>query len=793
MAHTEADTCRQFVLPRLYAAQWNDTQIAEQRTFTDGRIVMAGETPVRKKQKRADYLLRYTRDFPLAVVEAKVVHKTAGDGMQQAKDYAQILGLQFAYATNGKEILEFDFLTGLETKIVDFPTPKELWDRLKASQQLSEENSERLLTPSYQISGKPPRYYQEIAINRTIQSVLQGSKRNLLTLATGTGKTMVAFQIAWKLWSARWNKSGEYRRPRVLFLADRNVLVDEPKDKMFAPFGDARHKIEGEAVFSREMYFAIYQALAEDSSRPGLYREYAPDFFDLIIVDECHRGSARDESRWREILEYFDSAYQVGMTATPLRDDNKDTYKYFGNPLYTYSLGQGIDDGFLAPYRVHRIVSTVDAAGWRPTQGERDRYGREIPDALYGTPEFERLIVLKARTEAIAKHLSAFMQQNGVFAKTIVFCVDQEHADEMRRVLSNLNPGLLRQHPDYVVRVVSDEGPIGKAHLSHFMELETETPVIVTTSQMLTTGVDVQTCKNVVIVRTVNSMTEFKQIIGRGTRVREDYGKLFFDILDYTGSATTLFADPAFDGEPALITEEEVNGEGEVIDGPRIVGDEDPDENGEEPEPVREDPNPLDDGPINAAPRKYYVDGTAVEIATHLVYDLDAEGRRVEVRKLTDYSAETVRKLYESPLDLTTRWSLAATRAEVIGALQERGIILKDLALAAGQPEVDPLDLLCNLAYDTQLITRKQRTEALKSNTQFFTKYTGEAAVVLMQILEKYSEFGVAEFDMPDIFKVQPLSEHGNVTEIAAIFGGTDQLMQAVEELQTLLYTSQTE
>src|SRR5947208_52959 len=497
---SEADTCRKYVLPKLYAAGWNDDQISEQKSFTDGRIVVAGSKPFRKKQKRSDYLLRYRHDFMIAVVEAKPEYKKPGDGLQQAKDYAQILGLQFAYSTNGHGIVEHDFLTGLDTDIEAFPTPDDLWNRLKASENISDEIKERLLAPYYHLSGKSPRYYQEIAINRAVQSILQGKRRVLLTLATGTGKTVVALQICWKLWNSRWNRTGQHRRPRILYLADRNVLVDDPKDKIFAPFGDARHKIEGDAPKSREMYFATYQAIAKDERRPGLYREYARDFFDLIIVDECHRGSARDESNWRDILEYFDPAFQIGMTATPLREDNRDTYRYFGNPLYVYSLRQGIEDVFLAPYRVHRIVSTVDAAGWRPTPGEMDRYGREIPDSLYSTPDFDRLIALKARTEAIARNLTDFLKKSDRFAKTIVFGVDQEHAEEMRRALDNCNADLARQYQDYVARVVSDEGDIGRSHLGHFMELETKTPVILTTSQMLTTGVDAPTCNNVVLV-----------------------------------------------------------------------------------------------------------------------------------------------------------------------------------------------------------------------------------------------------------------------------------------------------
>src|SRR5437899_3309735 len=563
---TEADTCRKYVLPKLYAAGWTDDQISEQKSFTDGRIVVAGTKVKRIPSKRLGYHLQYRRYLPIAVVEAKTIYAKPGDGLQQAKEYAQILGLKFAYATNGHGIVEHDFLTGQDNDLDGFPSPEELWSRLRKAEAIDDKMAERLLTPYYHLSGKSPRYYQEIAINGAVQSILQGKRRVLLTLATGTGKTVIAFQICYKLWNSRWNRAGEHRRPRILYLADRNVLVDDPKDKIFAPFGDARWKIEGKVIKSREMYFATYQAIARDERRPGLYREFARDFFDLIIVDECHRGSARDESNWREILEYFEPAFQIGMTATPLREDNRDTYRYFGNPLYLYSLRQGIDDGFLAPYRVHRIVTTADAAGWRPTKGELDRYGREIPDAEYGTKDFERAVALKARTDAIARNLTDFLKKTDRYAKTIVFCVDQEHAEEMRKAINNLNTDITKEHPDYTARVVSDEGKIGRGHLDRFNELETLVHAIRTTSHIMTTGVDVPTCKNIVLARVINSMTEFKQIIGLGTRVREDYGKLYFNIVDYTGSATRLFADPEFDGEPALIDEEAIDASGEVIE-----------------------------------------------------------------------------------------------------------------------------------------------------------------------------------------------------------------------------------
>ncbi len=499
---TEADTCRKYVLPKLYEAGWNDDQISEQRTFTDGRIMVTGNKVWRKPQKRADYLLRYSPHLMIAVVEAKASYKNAGDGMQHAKEYAQMLDLKFSYSTNGHAIVEHDFLSGKESNLSAFPSPGELWKRLQSHLDLNQtEDEKRFLTPSLPVPGKPLRYYQEIAVNRVIQSILQGRRRVLLTMATGTGKTDVAFNVCWKLWNTKWNRTNESRRPRILFLSDRSILVDDPKDKQFIPFGDARWKIQGEAIKSRELYFATYQAIAKDERRPGLYHEYSPEFFDLVIIDECHRGSARDESNWREILEYFEPAFQLGMTATPLREENRDTYRYFGNPVYSYSLRQGIDDGFLAPYRVHRIVTDVDATGWRPSKEELDRYGRPIPDDEYQTPDFEKIVVLKARTQAIAKSLTDFLKKSDPYAKTIIFCVDQEHADEMRQALNNLSADLVKQHPDYVVRVVSDEGDIGRGYLSRFQELETLTPVLVTTSKLLTTGVDIQTCKNIAIVR----------------------------------------------------------------------------------------------------------------------------------------------------------------------------------------------------------------------------------------------------------------------------------------------------
>jgi len=777
----EADTCRRFVVPKLQAAGWDTDphRVNEQVTFTDGRIVVSGTQGRRRPGKRADYILRYRPDMAIAVVEAKAAYKTPADGLQQAKEYAEILGLKFAYATNGHGIVEFDYLTGHEREIEAFPTPGELWARLTTAQAITPEVAQRLLTPFYHLSGKSPRYYQEIAINRAVQAVLQGKRRILLTMATGTGKTVVAFQICWKLSESRWNRTGEYRRPRILYLADRNILIDDPKDKIFTPFGDARWKIENGVVnTARQMYFAIYQAIAKDENRPGLYREFPRDFFDLIVVDECHRGSARDESNWREILEYFEPAYQIGMTATPLREDNRDTYRYFGNPIYTYSLRQGIDDGFLAPYRVHRVITEWDAVGWRPSQGDLDRYGREIPDEEYQTPDFERVIALRARTEAVSRHLTEFLRKTDRFAKTVVFCVDQEHADEMRRALNNLSADLVQQFPDYVCRVTAAEGDVGRGHLSHFQDVERPTPVILTTSQMLTTGVDMQTCKNIVLVRVINSMTDFKQIIGRGTRVRDDYGKLYFNILDYTSSATRMFADPDFDGEPEEIIETDIE---EPVPEPPEEGPEEP------PEPQE----PLPPEPPEEARRKFYYDGGRVEIAAHLVYELDPDGKQLRVVRFTDYTAEKVRTLFHNAAELREVWADPVRRSEIIGRLAERGIDFDELAEASNHPEADPFDLLCHVAFNAPLRTRRERAERLRQEKKdFFDQYGPEARAVLSELLDKYAEHGAAQFVLPDVLELPPISQHGNVMEIARCFGGEDRLVEAVRSLQTLLYAA---
>jgi type I restriction enzyme, R subunit len=791
---TEADTCRELVTPKLVEAGWGGAPhvIGEQRTFTNGRIIVTGGRVRRGKQKRADYLLYYRRDYPLAVVEAKDLGLPAETGVQQAREYAEILGLKFAYATNGQRIIEIDYTNGTEREVGRFATPADLWRRLTLASALPDPATPHLIEPFNLVSGKVPRYYQQIAINRVIEAILLGQKRVLATLATGTGKTCVAFQLCWKLWNSRWNRTGEYRRPKILFLADRNILVDDPMAKMFAPFGDARHKIAGGDVSqSRDMYFGIYQALS--TANEDVFRQYRPDFFDLIIIDECHRGSSRNDSNWRAVLDYFAPAVQFGMTATPLREESRDSYEYFGNPVYTYSLRQGIEDGFLAPYRVHRVITTVDAAGWRPSKDELDRFGRPVPDDEYQTKDFERVIALRARTKAIAKHLADFLKGTDRFAKSIVFCVDQEHAAEMRQELVNLNGDLVKQYPDYVCRVTADEGAIGLTHLAHFQDVDKPTPVILTTSQLLTTGVDVEMVKNVVLARVVGSRSEFKQIIGRGTRLKVDYGKEYFNIIDFTGTATQHFADPDFDGDPARIEAVTIDESGEtvntVVETP--LGVEEPladytfDSNGTEDgqgEILTEPPE---------EPRKFYVDGGDVEVIGHLVYDLDTDGKKLQVVKYTEYSGRTVRTLYPTRDALLSAWANPDTRSEVLRELTERGISFEELAASGDQPDADPFDLLCHLAWNAPLLTRRQRAERAKRATQdLFSQYSDSAREILALLLDKYIERGIVQFNaLSELIKVQPFDRFGSPSEIATRhFGGIKSFKEAVSRLQTALY-----
>ncbi len=766
---SERDICTKFITPALKAAGWDiHAQVREEVTFTAGRVHVRGNKVSRGKAKRADYILYRKPNVPIALIEAKDNKHAVGDGMQQALDYGKTLDVPFVYSSNGEGFLEHDrtVKSGTverELGLDAFPSPDELWQRYRAERGLAPEQDE-VVTQDFYIpsAGKTPRYYQESAINRTIQAIAKGQQRIMLVMATGTGKTFVAFQIIWRLWKAR-------KKKRILFLADRNILVDQARVNDFKPFGGAMTKIQNRTVdTSYEIYLCLYQAVTGTEEAQNIYKQFSPDFFDLIVVDECHRGSAAEDSAWREILTYFASATHIGMTATPKESKTVSNMDYFGKPVYTYSLRQGIEDGFLAPYKVVRIDLDKDLMGWRPTSGERDRYGAVIEDRIYNQKDFDRELVLVKRTELVARKVTQFLKAiDDRYAKTIVFCEDIDHAERMRQALVNLNADMVAESDKYIMRMTGDE-QLGKAELDNFIDPEKRYPVIATTSKLLTTGVDAQTCKLVVLDQRIESIGLFKQIIGRGTRINEDYGKLWFTIMDFK-KATELFADPDFDGDPVQIYEPD------GIDAPPVPPDDDDDD-----DVVIVDPPPPGPGRI-----KYVVDKVEVMVVAERVQYYGKDGKLI-TESLKDYTRNAIFKGYTSLGEFLNAWSSAERKEAILEELESQGVIFDALEAEVGK-DYDPFDLVCHVAFDRPPLTRRERAEQVRKR-DVFAKYGEKARAVLQALLEKYADEGIEQLEDIGILKVQPFNEVGTPIEIIKLFGGKDHYAEAVRELEAEIY-----
>ena len=779
---SERDICTKFITPAILKAGWDlHTQIREELSFTKGRIIVRGKLHTRGKQKRADYVLYYKSNIPIAVIEAKENNLSVGAGMQQALDYAETLDVPFVFSSNGDAFLMHD-RTGLADKVEQelsleaFPTPEELWARYCKWKGVNTPEAKNTVEMPYYDdgTGRAPRYYQVNAVNRTIEAVANGANRILLVMATGTGKTYTAFQIIWRLW-----KSGT--KKRILFLADRNILVDQTKNNDFKPFGAAMTKISKRQIDkSYEIYLSLYQAVTGTDEEQNIYKQFSPDFFDLIVIDECHRGSAAEDSAWREILAYFSSATHIGLTATPKETKEVSSITYFGDPVYSYSLKQGIEDGFLAPYKVIRIDIDRDLQGWRPSAGQVDKRGQVIEDRIYNQSDMDRTLVLEKRTELVAKKITEFLTATDPFAKTIVFCDDIDHAERMRQALVNLNPERVKENRKYVMRITGDEQE-GKAELDNFINPEERYPVIATTSKLMTTGVDAQTCKLVVLDQHIKSMTEFKQMIGRGTRINEDYGKYWFTIMDFK-KATELFADEAFDGPPIVVynpgpndppTPPEEPGE-EGGSGGGLPGSEGGDTGGEGFPP----------GPEGKR-AKYYIGDVEVHVIAERVQYYGPEGKLI-TESLKDYTRKAVRKDYSTLDEFLKRWTSADRKAAIIKELEEHGVLLEALALEVSK-DCDAFDLICHVAFDQPALTRRERAEQVKKRN-YFTKYGEQARKVLEALLEKYADTGIENIDDIKILTLDPFSKMGTASELVSAFGGKSGYIAALHELENQLY-----
>jgi type I restriction enzyme, R subunit len=786
---SERDICTKYITPALQISGWDlEKQILEEVSFTDGKIFVRGKLTARGKRKRADYILYYKAN-PVAIIEAKDNNHSVNAGIQQALDYAQILDIPCVFSSNGDGFLfhdrtAIDNSIEKELSIDQFPSPSDLWNKFKIFKNITSGEQERIISQEYFTdgSGRKPRYYQEIAINRTLEAIAKNQNRVLLVMATGTGKTYTAFQIVYRLWKAKVKK-------RILYLADRKVLISQTKNNDFRHFGDKMTWVRNRSVDkSFEIYLALYQGLSGNEEEANIYKQFSPDFFDLVIIDECHRGSASEDSAWREILSYFKNATHLGMTATPKETNEVSNIEYFGDPVYTYSLKQGIDDGFLAPYRVVRVGLNVDLEGWRPEKGKLDKAGNEIEDRIYNRKDFDRNIVIDERTDTVARKVTEFLSGAGRFSKTIVFCVDIDHAERMRMALSKLNADLVRENYKYIMQITGDNEE-GKRELDNFINPEEKYPVIATTSKLMSTGVDAQTCKVIVLDSNIQSMTEFKQIIGRGTRIREDFGKLYFTILDFR-NVTDLFADPDFDGPPirvkeatedtdlSTIEEEEENFTDPIIDnvsGEEIIL---------KKPPVRYPENERTSFVHERKP-KFYVNGVDVSILVSREMYFDNNGRPITV-SLKDHTKEIIKNHFATLNDFLNKWNDGEKKAAIIKELQEQGIMVDALTDAVDK-EADLFDIICHVAYDQPPLTRKERANNVKKRN-YFTKYSEQAKKVLNALLDKYADEGITTIENTEVLSIDPLTNFGTPPEIIRMFGSKEKYIEAIGELEKELY-----
>lgn len=807
---SERDICTKFITPAIEKSGWDKlTQLLEEISFTDGKIYVRGKMTARGARKRADYILYYKPNIPIAIVEAKDNKHSVRAGIQQALDYAKILDIPCVFSSNGDGFVFHDRTAtngNIETElgIDSFPSPEELWQKYKKYKGIETPEAEKVASQDYYFdgSGRNPRYYQQIAVNRTVEAIAKGQDRILLVMATGTGKTYTAFQIIHRLW-----KSGA--KKRILFLADRTALIDQTRRGDFKHFKDkmtiikkkvvSRNDGKEELISNKkrgidtedkayEVFLGLYQGLTNSDGVEDAYKDFSPEFFDLIVIDECHRGSAKEDSAWREILTYFKKATHIGLTATPKETNEVSNSEYFGEPLYTYSLKQGIDDGFLAPYRVIRVNLNVDAEGWRPEKGKKDKDGNEVEDRVYNRKDFDRNLVIEERTRAVARKLSEFLKGYDRFAKTIVFCSDIDHAERMRSELSNLNTDLVTQNHKYIMQITGDNDE-GKRELDNFINPEEPYPVIATTSELMTTGVDAQTCKVIVLDAEIKSMTKFKQIVGRGTRINEEFGKMYFTILDFR-NVTDLFADKDFDGDPIRVKpvseETDLGGivdEEENIHTP-IIDEETGVEIEIEPEIRYPEPQTPTEK-VNEPREKVYVNGVDVSVLISREMYFDNDGKPI-TSSLKDHTKELIKGQYASLDDFLNRWNSSDKKEVIIKELEDQGVLVDALRDAVNR-EVDLFDLICHVAFEQPPLTRQERANNVKKR-DYFTKYGEQARKVLETLLDKYADEGVTNIESMDILKVKPLTDYGSPLEIIKQFGSKAKYLEAVKELEQELY-----